>query len=141
MSKAGEDRVANDIASLLGRRFEAGKYSLGKWGMSDRYAKLGQQSDLVLEVETNQKHPCTNVAKLWPYLEENPAKRIFLIQAYYQASPGLKSNRGEIATWLARKMVAILGERFRYFRIVVNGSGLDKEIQGLREAVESFRKV
>lgn len=141
MSRADEARVAKDIGSALGIRFEAGNLILGKWGMSDCYATLGQHSYLVLEVETSQKHPTTNVAKLWPYLEEKPETRIFLIHAYFQASPGHKSNRGEIATWLGRKMEKGLGERFQYFPIVVDRPERDKENQRLREAVENFRKV
>lgn len=140
VSKEDEDIVAHDISSILKTSFEKGTFVLSQWGVSERYVKLGGQSYLLLEVETSQKHPSTNVAKIWPYLEENPDARIFLIQAYFQSSPGCSSNRGKIATWLGRKMEKLLEGRFRYFRLVIDGAGRDKENQKLRDDIESFLK-
>lgn len=141
MSKADEVRVAREIGSVLGIGLEARGLILNTWGKSECFARLGQHSYLVLEVETSQKHPTTNVAKLWPFLDENPATHIFLIHAYFQGSVGRESSRGRIAAWLGRKMEEILEERFRYFRIVVDGPDYDKQIRVLRQAVERFGKM
>jgi hypothetical protein len=125
MSKADEVKVATDLAALLGVPFVAGSFPLGTWGTADAHARLNGWR-VVLEVESNQKHPSTNVAKLWPWLEEHGDERVLLVQTYFEWSPGRTSNRGRVAAWLGARMERELTGRFLYRRLVVgNPSDLD----------------
>ena len=103
MSKADEEAAAKKLGLLLGLRIDTGKLRLGDWGEADGYAQVGPSAFIVLEVEGRQKHPCTNVLKLWPWLEEHPQARVLLLQAYLPSSPGLTSNRGHLAEWAGKK--------------------------------------
>lgn len=138
MSTADKNFAASKIGPLIGVKFQSDELRLGTWGSSDRYAILRDNTFLILEVESQQKHPSTNVAKIWPWLEENPSYRVLLIQVYLTGSPGITSNRGRIATWLGAKMEDFLEGRFRYFRWVLNEQHLEEDVDEIRLAVQDF---
>jgi hypothetical protein len=135
MSTDHEDRVATDLGAALGVSFDAGSLQLGTWGTADAHARLDRWL-VVLEVESNQKHPSTNVAKLWPWLDEHPEERVLLNQTYFTWSPGRTSNRGRVAAWLGARMQRELPGRFIYRRLEV---GQPAEREELRALVAELR--
>lgn len=77
MSKIDEQSVSEFIADQLQIQFKDTKYKLDGWGEVDNRAQLDSGVFVFIEVETSQKHPNTNVLKLWPYLDENKGVRFF----------------------------------------------------------------
>jgi|SaaInlV_120m_DNA_4_1040238.scaffolds.fasta_scaffold21640_2 hypothetical protein len=100
------------IAKRLGIDFEASELKLDKWGNVDFYCQTGNLM-ILLEVEKGQKHPCTNVIKVWPYLEENPELKIFLIQIVRQENKAPK-NRIALCKYMGKKMESEFPNRFKY---------------------------
>lgn len=119
MSKLDEASVAKLIAHQTGIEFTGRKFDLGGWGQVDDYASLKTDHYLFLEVETGQKHPCTNVLKVWPYLEANQQVTVLLVQVFFPDSPGCNSSRGKLGCWLGQRLEMLLGNRFRYRRLIV----------------------
>ena len=126
-----ESLVRKVLAERLEIQFTADHAKLGDWGLSDGEAKLSDQTLLLLEVESTQKHPSTNVLKVWPFLEENKSKSVLLVHAFFEDSPGRTNSRGELANWLAHRMQDILGSRFVYRRIILSRDG--EQIKGFSE--------
>ena len=83
MSKTDEISISQFFETYLHKKFENNKYVLNKWGQVDDWIQIDNNTFVFLEVETSQKHPNTNVLKLWPFLEENKNIRVFLIQAFF----------------------------------------------------------
>lgn len=125
MSKYDEMKVAEYLSEKLRIKFANSKFILNDWGQVDNYCKVDDNIYLFLEVETNQKHPCTNVLKLYPYLEEHKNQKIILVQFYYAKSPGLKSNRGKLSFWLGKKLQELFKNRFYYFRMIYEEETLE----------------
>ncbi len=100
------------IANSLGIDFESSELKLGKWGNVDFYCQTGNLL-ILLEVEKGQKHPCTNVIKVWPYLEENHELKILLIQIVRQENKTPK-NRIALCKYMGKKMESEFPNRFRY---------------------------
>lgn len=138
MSKVDEQSVSEFIADQLQINLMGTKYRLDGWGEVDNWAQLDDGIFVFLEVETSQKHPNTNVLKLWPYLDDNKAIRIFLIQTYFPTSPGLTSNRGRLGEWTANKLKTILGKRFDYQKLVIDGNNDKNELKELRTKISDF---
>jgi len=120
MSREDELRVATIVGSAVNVDFQNQNYTLDGWGAVDDYVELGPGRILFLEVETSQKHPNTNVLKLWPYLYENPQLTVVLAQVFFPESPGLESSRGKLAVWLGTQMESILYKRFVHTQLIVN---------------------
>ncbi|MEO5645831.1 MAG: hypothetical protein ABIQ40_08440 [Bacteroidia bacterium] len=140
MSKVDEQSVSEFIAEQLQINLKGTKYRLDGWGEVDNWAQLDNGVFVFLEVETTQKHPNTNVLKLWPYLEDNKAIRIFLIQTYFPTSSGLTSNRGRLGEWTANKLKTILGKRFDYQKLVIDGNNDKTELKELKTKISDFGK-
>lgn len=119
-TRAVEKRIAGALGELLQIDFRGARYTLDDWGQTDDVADLSPTDLLLLEVEATQKHPNTNVLKLWPYLDSNEQLSIVLIQAFFEGSPGLHSNRGRLADWTAARMEETFGSRFRFAKVVFN---------------------
>lgn len=123
----------------------SGQYSFrrvegGEWGHCDRHAWFGDDVLLVLEVERGQHHPEGNVAKVWPWLRENPGKRFLLIHAYTADAVALNGSRDRVASWLAETMAKSLRGRFVYERRVVDLKQPVVERTGaLRELLREIR--
>lgn len=139
MSKTNEQSVSDLITENLNINFQDSKYRLDGWGEVDNWVQLDNGVYLFLEVETSQKHPNTNVLKLWPYLDENKGIRIFLIQAYFLTSPGLSSNRGKLGEWTANKLKNILGKRFDYYKLVVDDDINKSVFKEIKIRIDNFR--
>ena len=127
MARKPETLVREVLTERLNIRFVERRLHLGQWGRTDGECVLGDGTRLILEVESSQKHPSTNVLKLWPYLEENQSLSVLLVQAFFPDSPGLESSRGNVACWLADKLQTILGARFSYRRVILSRDGEPQE--------------
>ncbi len=100
------------IADRLGVNFESNELQLGRWGNVDFFSK--QENLLVLlEVEKGQKHPNTNVIKIWPYLEENPELKVVLIQIIRPENKAPK-NRIALCKYTGKKIESEFPDRFRF---------------------------
>jgi len=139
MSKIDEEKVSKILETNLKINFSNSKFHLDGWGQVDNWVKLDNEKYLFLEIETSQKHPNTNVLKLWPYLDYNIEKKIFLIQTYFLYSPGLTSNRGKLSEWTASKLKAIYKNRFDYFKLVIVDSIDEKVLEELRMKINKFK--
>lgn len=100
------------IADRLGIDFETNELKLGKWGNVDFYSQH-ENLLVLLEVEKGQKHPNTNVIKVWPYLEENPNLKILLIQIIRQENKAPK-NRIALCKYMGKKIESEYPDRFRF---------------------------
>lgn len=85
------------------------------WGFPDGFDLLPNNWKIYYEIEVGQQHPCTNVLKYWPVLEENKDDKIILIQ-WLQRKPK-SANRWELSKFLGKKMQLDLPFRFKYFFI------------------------
>ena len=117
-TRAIEQRIADVLSKALRVTFDGAHYLLDGWGEADDSALLSPSARLLLEVETSQKHPNTNVLKVWPYLDAHNELSVILIQTYFEDSPGLRSNQGKLADWTASKMEDVFGSRFRYVKLI-----------------------
>lgn len=136
MSLAEEKKVAARISTELGLVFADGKFSLDGWGQADKFAFVRDDFLVLLEVETGQKHPDTNVLKVWPYLEAHQGMVVVLIQVFDAVAQNEKGNRGRLASWVAEKMTAVVGDRFAYYRFIRGPEGLiSGDFEGLRALI------
>lgn len=120
MSKVDELNVSSLVGKKLDIKFQNRQFILDDWGKVDNWCELTTDTYVFLEVESKQKHPNTNVLKVWPYLLKYSSKNIFLIQTYFLNSPGFKSNRGKLSEWLGIELKKQLNGRFNYQRIVID---------------------
>lgn len=127
MAKTMEVLVREALAERLNINFVKSRLHFGKWGRTDGESELGDGTRLILEVESSQKHPSTNVLKVWPYLEENKNLSVILVHAFFPDSESLHSSRGNLAVWLAGRLEEILRRRFTYRRIIVSRDGEPQE--------------
>lgn len=101
-----------EIATALPFDFAPEEFKLGNWGNIDFYAK--HEGILIfLEVEKGQKHPNTNVLKVWPYLEENLEQKVILIQIFRKENKAPK-NRLMLCKFTGQKLRSIFPGRFEY---------------------------
>ena len=67
----------------LNIEFEPNEFDLNGWGRVDFYSKEENDTLIFVEVENSgQKHPNTNVLKIWPFLEENPSKKYMGLRGF-----------------------------------------------------------
>ena len=112
MPKVTEDNLF--IAHKLDIEFEPSEFKLDEWGNVDFYYKKDNLL-VLLEVEKSQKHPNTNVAKVWPYLEENPKIKVLLIQIIREENRAPR-NRIALCDFLGQKMENVFPDRFRFIK-------------------------
>ena len=139
MAKCDEVSVAALLGRETGVKFSGSTFHLGGWGQVDDYAKLDHNRYLFLEVETGQKHPDTNVLKVWPYIEANPKVSVVLAQAFFPDSPGYSSNRGKLGCWLGNRLEGHFGPRFRYHRLIIapDSCGVVEGLKEIRASMDS----
>ena len=109
--------VSSIIEKQLNIKFENYEFSLAGWGDVDNYAVIDKNSYVFLECESAQKHPNTNVLKLYPYLEENTEISITLIHFFFRENRAPK-NRLALCDFIANKMKTQFGDRFNYKKII-----------------------
>ena len=111
--------TAGALYSQQGIKFENFEFKLDNWGEVDNYAIIEKNTYVFLECERGQKHPNTNVLKLYPYLEENPQISITLIHFFFKENKTPK-NRIRLCNFVANKMKIDFGNRFNYKIITQN---------------------
>ena len=120
--------VSGIIENQLGILFNNHEFSLNGWGEVDNYCRLDNNNFIFLECEKGQKHPNTNLLKLWPYLEENPNIKIVLFHYFFPENNAPK-NRLALCKFLANKLETEFHDRFQYFKIE---GGADSISQSLK---------
>lgn len=110
--------------------------SFDNWGRADNYLRLNENSFLVVEIEMSQRHPEMNVLKIWPYLKNNPKKKVLLIQ-YLIDENSVSPNRIRLCRWLKEQMEQELSGRFLY-HLFVNEIE-EVEIGKMKQDLELFR--
>jgi hypothetical protein len=137
MSKADEVLVTTLVARALSLVFRDKKLDLEEWGEADSYCELPGERFVVVEVETSQKHPTTNIAKLWPWLDARPKVRVLFVHAIMDPNP-IPRNRLRVAAWLGQKMEREYRGRFAYRRLVIRDGAIQ---QGLTELLHGREQI
>lgn len=119
--------ISDLVGSVLGVAFKNEEFSLGKWGVVDNWTQLLDGVLILIECEKSQKHPNTNVLKLFPYLEENPNAKIFLIHYFYPENK-VSPNRLALCDYLGVKMQRDFGYRFQYLSLKCSKDEIASEI-------------
>lgn len=129
MKKTNKENViiSQAIEEALGITFMNEEFSLGKWGEVDDWCHLSYDTLILLECEKGQKHPNTNLLKLYPYLEEFPDAKIILIHYFYPENKAPKS-RIALCNFLGDKLEAEFGIRFQYIHMKCQQDALKKEL-------------
>jgi hypothetical protein len=85
MKKTTKENIAISqfIENTLGITFINEEFSLGKWGETDNWCQVSHDRLILLECEKSQKHPNTNVLKIYPYLEEFPKVQIIFLHYFF----------------------------------------------------------
>jgi hypothetical protein len=139
MSAATESRVREALADRLRVTFESDPCDLRTTEKVDGWVRLTERCWLILEVEEGQHHPSTNVLKLWPFLEKRPELSVILAHVFFATSRAANNSRGELATWLGKRMESSLDGRFQYRRVIADlgdakWCGLSELTQAVRDA-------
>lgn len=120
--------VSKLIGEVLGISFKNEEFSLGNWGDIDNWAQLDDGTLILIECEKGQKHPTTNVLKLYPYLDENPNVRIVLFHYFYPENKAPK-NRLALCDYLANKMEQQFANRFQYISLRCELNGIEEKLR------------
>jgi hypothetical protein len=130
MARDQERRFAAILERDFGVTF-SGPRPIGEWGNLDNVAELDDGRWLALEVEAQQKHPCTNVLKVWPYLDVNLDTRFLFVHGFFTESASVDSSRGRLSSWLGERLTQELEWQFQYVRVVCDSD--DQLIEGADE--------
>jgi len=120
--------VSNVIGESLSVAFNNKEFSLGKWGEVDNWSEIEENTIILLECEKGQKHPNTNVLKLFPYLEENPNLKIILLHYFYPPNKTPK-NRLALCNYIAEKMKKEFDGRFYYLSLRCQNNEIGKKLK------------
>lgn len=101
------------LGAFLGLGFANEEIQLLNWGNADNYCIIDQDLLLLMEVEVGQKHPTTNIIKIWPYLEQNKSLKIILVHLITDPSK-ISRNRLMLCHFIGQKMETEFDSRFRY---------------------------
>jgi len=128
---------SNNIARKFGLSLSNSEFNYGPGiGKADNYAIINDWL-VVFEIEYSQRHPEFNVSKVWPYLENNPAQKLFLIQ-HIVDNKEVSANRIFHCEWMAEKMITSLNDRFMY-QLIINDL-TDNDIKSLKTMFEVINK-
>jgi hypothetical protein len=137
MSKSDEELAARLVSRETGIELEPTKLKLDGWGEADCACQLANGSCLVLEAERGQKHPTTNVAKLWPWLEKDEQRSIALVHVFFEPNAAPLSRR-QLTQWLGQRMARELVGRFRYLPLTIEGGVITRGLPDLRDWLASL---
>jgi hypothetical protein len=137
-TKETENKIAKLLARKLDVKFKSEPFPHQEWGKPDKWAQLSPNKYLLLEVEEGQTHPDTNVLKVWPYLEDHPKHRIFLIQAFFRKRRSRNSSRARLGEWIGGKLKQLFSKQFYYRKITIGEN--NKIINDQGSLKEEFRK-
>lgn len=129
--------ISRILEKELGVSFSNYEFKLDSWGDVDNCCELNNDDLLLLECEQGQKHPNTNVLKLYPYLEQHPNKRIVLIHYFFPENKSPK-NRLALCDFIATKMETLFNDRFQYMPLRCDKSSL---IEKLKERTKGLMQV
>lgn len=115
MKKTNQENIviSREIESILPINFEDVEFSLDGWGEADNYTWLNSRTLILLECEKSQKHPNTNVLKVWPYLEKNTKIKLILFHYFFRENKAPK-NRVALCGFTGEKLENQFKNRFQY---------------------------
>lgn len=126
------------IAASLPYAFQTNEFSLKSWGIVDFYAQKDNVL-ILLEIEKGQKHPNTNVLKLWPYLESDSSIKIILIHVFMPQNVAPK-NRVELCNFLGSKLENMFPKQFRYYKY--NWSDItSKDLENIETKINELASI
>ncbi len=134
-TKATQEYAAHLITRDTGVEFEDRCLRLKGWGSVDKQALIKPNHYLILEAEDGQKHPCTNVLKLWPYLEAEPEVSVLLVHVFFQGGKGRDGSRGRLGPFVGQKMEHDLNGRFQYCQLLI-----DRQTERIAEGLDMLRR-
>ena len=108
--------VSKIIGETLVIKFRNEEYRLASWRDTDNYCKIFDNAYMLIKCEKGQKHPNTNVLKLYAFLEENPNIKLVLLHYFFPESNAPK-NRLALCDFIAKKMEQHFPERFQYLKL------------------------
>jgi len=119
--------ISQAIEEAIGITFSNEEFSLGKWGEVDNWCNLSYDTLILLECEKGQKHPNTNILKLYPYLDEFPKVNVMLIHYFFPENKA-PQNRVALCHFLGDKLEAEFGIRFQYIHLKCPQDYIGKEL-------------
>lgn len=131
------------VGKELGIRFQDREFSLGKWGDVDNYCEVASNRYVLMECENAQKHPNTNVLKLYPYLEENPGVSIILLHYFFPKNQAPKSRR-MLCDYIANKIEQEFRGRFQYISLPTDVTLIEAALNqknGLVQLLSTYEKT
>jgi hypothetical protein len=130
MKKTSRENIAisETIAKELGITFNNEEFSLGKWGEVDNWCELSHDTIVMLECERGQKHPNTNILKLYPWLEEFPKAHVILLHYFFPENKAPK-NRLALCDYLGEKITKEYTDRFQYVSLRCANNEVDNKIR------------
>ena len=138
MSREDERRVSELLNRRLPVTFTGRKYRT-EWGEADDHVFLTANRLLILEVERNQRHPGTNVLKIWPQLHSHQRLNVMLIHAFIESGKAMNGSRKLLNDWMADRLEKVYRRRFVYCQLIVSGDFRSaKGITALRDAIRLF---
>lgn len=136
--------ISNTIANALGITFSNEEFSLGKWGEVDNWCELSYDTIVLLECERTQKHPNTNVLKLYPWMEEFPKVHIILLHYFFPENKAPK-NRVALCNFIGEKLEVNFGIRFQYVHLQCPqdciANELKKHDRHLMQTLPNWKKI
>ncbi len=85
---------------------------------------------VMYEVEGGQQHPCTNVLKYWPVLEQDAVLKIRLV--HYLVKRPKSRNRWELSKFLGNKMMNAFPDRFDYTFLEIDAAENASKLHALK---------
>lgn len=125
-----------EIVKHLPFQFEEVELDLDGWGNVDFYCKHNGIL-VLLEVEKTQKHPNTNVLKLWPFLEKHTEQKVLLLHVIRPENKAPK-NRLNLCDFAGKKLEEIYPDRFKYFKYYWPGD-MNYDIKIIEDKMEALK--
>lgn len=120
--------VSEILEKELGVSFSNEELNINNWGHVDNYCEFSPDTIILLECESGQKHPTTNVLKLFPYLEEQDQLHVILIHYFFPENNAPK-NRIALCEFMGSKLENFFGIRFQYVRLSCAPEQIPNEIK------------
>jgi hypothetical protein len=136
--------ISQAIENTLGITFSNEEFKLDKWGNVDNWCHLSYDTLILLECEKGQRHPTTNVLKLYPYLREYSKIHVVLFHYFFPENKAPK-NRLALCNFLGEILETEFGIRFQYVPLKGKLDELEKELikhkRKLMQMIASGKKI
>jgi len=126
--------ISKVIGQVIKVTFENEEFHLNGWGEVDNYFQMNNNTFLFVECENSQKHPNTNVLKLWPFIEENEEYKIILFHFFFRKNKAPK-NRLKLCDFTASKIRQAYPNRFQYINLESDVDEIGNIIAGLKKGL------